>query len=144
MGPTCIERAAYKSASPAIRVLLVEDDAESADLTRFQIITGRDTLFNVEWENHLEKAMSRLAKPGINVVLLDLGMEELHGYKTHLAINSVVGKTIPVVILTSDESPISRNITLESGAAGYMIKGKTSPVELREGLYEAVARWPQP
>jgi DNA-binding response OmpR family regulator len=139
-----MEPVTYKIAPPAIRVLLVEDDADMANLTCSQISDGRDKLFQVEWKGDLEDAMSRLAEPGINVVLLDLGMQELGGYKTHLAINSVVGKTIPVVILTSDESPVSRNITLEMGAAGYLVKGSTSPVELRETLFEAVVQWSRP
>jgi DNA-binding response OmpR family regulator len=139
-----MEPVTYKIAPPAIRVLLVEDDAEMASLTCSHISDDRDKLFQVEWKDDIEKAMSRLAEPGINVVLLDLGMNELGGYKTHMAINSVVGKTIPVVILTSDESSVSRDITLEMGAAGYMVKSRTSPIELRETLFEAVVQWARP
>jgi DNA-binding response OmpR family regulator len=139
-----MEPVTYKIPPPAIRVLLVEDDAEMANLTCSQISDGRDKLFRVEWKDDLEKAMSRLAEPGINVVLLDLGMNELGGYKTHLAINSVVRKTIPIVILTADESSVSRDITLEMGAAGYIVKSRTSPIELREALFEAVVQWSRP
>jgi len=74
-------------------------------------------MFGVEWKDNLSHAIKRLAKPGIDVVLLDLGMPGLSGYKTHLAITSVVGKTVPVVILTSDDSPISREITFQQGAS---------------------------
>jgi DNA-binding NarL/FixJ family response regulator len=60
------------------------------------------------------------------------------GYKTHLAIVSVVRKTVPVVILTGDETTDSQEATKQHGAANYLIKHRTSPVELRQALYEAV------
>jgi DNA-binding NarL/FixJ family response regulator len=82
--------------------------------------------------------MMRLGKPDIDVVLLDLGMPELTGHKTHLAITSVVGKSVPVVILTSDDSTISRNLTIAQGAANYLVKRRTTPFELRQALHEAV------
>jgi DNA-binding NarL/FixJ family response regulator len=79
-----------------------------------------------------------LENRGVDVVLLDIGMPELEGYKTHLAITSVVGKTVPVVILTGDDSIASQAITKVQGASNYLIKQRTSPVELRRALYEAV------
>jgi hypothetical protein len=65
-------------------------------------------------------------------------MQELSGYKTHLAIKSAVGKTVPVVILTSDDSTISQDSTRVQGAVNYLIKYRTSSLELRRALYEAV------
>jgi hypothetical protein len=50
----------------------------------------------------------------------------------------VVGKTVPVVILTGDDSTISQDITKVQGATNYLIKYRTSAVELRRALYEAV------
>jgi DNA-binding NarL/FixJ family response regulator len=85
--------------------------------------------------------MSRLAEPRIDVVLLDLGMPELKGRKTHLTIKSAVGATIPVVILTSDDSPVSRDVTKLQGAANYLVKSRTSFIGLRQAPYEAVAPW---
>ena len=122
-----------------IQVLLVEDNPESAALIRAQVGAGKDNLFHVEWKDTLQKAMTRLAKAVIDVILLDLGMPELSGYRTHLAITSVVGKTIPVVILTSDTSMLSRNLTIGQGAASYLLKGRTSSLELKLALQEAVA-----
>ena len=122
---------------PLIHVLLVEDDPEEALLTRAQVSEDRDTRFDIEWDDNLRKAMLRLAKPGIDVVLLDLGMPELEGYKTHMAITSLVGRK-PVVILTADESAVTRDLTKQMGAANYLVKCRTSPVELRHALWDAV------
>jgi DNA-binding response OmpR family regulator len=138
MESTRAESAVHNGKPHAIRVLLVEDDADAAQVARSQISGGRDNQFHVEWKDNLQQAMIRLAKTDIDVVLLDLGMPELSGHKTHLAITSVVGETVPVVILTSDDSDISRNLTIRQGAAGYLVKRRTSSFALRQALHEAV------
>jgi CheY-like chemotaxis protein len=132
------ERAPAKTSPSAVRVLLVEDNPEAAELTRSQISEGRGTPFQVEWKDSLQAAMKRLAHPDIDVVLLDLGMPEMSGHKTHLAITSIVGKTVPVVILTSDESATTRQLTIHQGATSFLVKRRTSPAELRRALHEAV------
>ncbi len=124
-----------------VRVLLVEDDADGAALIRAQVSGDADSLFDIEWKDNMLNAISRLAKPGIDVVLLDLGMPELSGPKTHLAITAGTLKT-PVVIFTSDESAVSRDSTKAQGAFAYLVKHKTSPIELRHALREAARSAP--
>jgi len=128
-----------KIAHSDIGVLLVEDDPESAELTRSKVSEGKHSPFRVEWTDDLRTAMSRLAQPGIDVVILDFGMLDSGGRTSHPPIQRVVGMKIPVVILTSDESTLSRHLTLGQGAASYLIKRQTSSVELRHALHEAVA-----
>ena len=121
-----------------IQVLLVEDDLDAATCTTAKVSQKLNDMFQVEWKDNVLSAISRLAKPGVDVVLLDLGMPGLGGYRTHLVIISVVGKTVPVVILTGDDSATSQHMTKLQGAASYLIKHRTSSVELRKALYEAV------
>src|SRR5580658_6035991 len=121
-----------------MRVLLVEDDPDQAQLA-YALVNGcgdGPDLFHIEWKDNILQAISRLAKPGIDVVLLDLGMLELSGYKVHLAIMPVTKRT-PVVIFTSDDSAASQDITMSQGAFRYLLKNRTSPVELRQALHEA-------
>ncbi len=119
-------------------MLLVEDDPDAAAYTCAQVRPSQDDIFRVEWQSNLLNAVSRLSKPGVHVVLLDLGMPELDGYKTHLAIRSAVGKAVPVVILTGDDTALSQDMTKAQGAVNYLIKHRTSSVEIRRALYEAV------
>ena len=128
----------YEIAHSDIRVLLVEDDPESAALTRTKVSEGKDSPFRVEWTDDLQRALSRLKQPGIDVVLLDFGMLGSGDRTSHPPIKRVVGMKIPVVILTSDESTLSRHLTLGQGAANYLIKRRTSAVELKQALHEAV------
>ena len=119
-----------------VQVLLVEGDSDDAALIHAQVSEDADTLFHVEWKDTILNAIRRLAEPGIDVVLLDLGMPELSGYKTHLAVSTVTKKT-PIVIFTADDTEVSRDITSSQGAFRYLVKGQISPVELRQALHEA-------
>jgi DNA-binding response OmpR family regulator len=121
-----------------IQVLLVEDDPNAARFIRTRLGQNQDNIFWVEWTSNILNAVRRLAKPGIDVVLLDLGLPESDGHETHLAITSVVGKTVPVVILTADDSTVTQEVTKSQGAANYLVKQRTSSVELRRALYAAV------
>jgi DNA-binding response OmpR family regulator len=120
-----------------IRVLLVDHDASSAVFTSVQIRQS-DDIFRVEWKMNLVNAISRLAKPGVDLILLDLGLPESSCHKTHLAITSTLQKQVPIVIFTSDESVISQEMTKLQGAPAYLIKHLTSLAELRRALREAV------
>ncbi len=122
-----------------IQVLLVEDNEDAAWLVQF-CLTGEGEQFRIEWASDLLQAMSRLALPGIEVVLLDLGLPELDGYKSFRAIDAAADGRIPVVILTSDDSRDSRDLTLGCGASDYLIKDSISPDRLRAALVKAVQR----
>ena len=114
MNSICSEPTVHRTGSQLglpIQVLLVEDDLDAATYTSAQINQSQDDIFRVEWKDNVLGAISRLTEPGIDVVLLDLGMPGWGSYKTHLAIISVVRSTVPVVILTGDDSTASQDKT---------------------------------
>lgn len=122
-----------------IHVLLVEDDPEAAELVEIGLSEDRADPFRVEWCSNLVAAMNRLTEPGIDVVLLDLGLPELTGYRSYRAIEAAADHKVPVVILTSDERDNIRQVTMEFGAADYLLKGRSSNSELRYSLRKAVS-----
>lgn len=121
----------------AVNVLLVEDDEDAAVLTSASLMAENDP-FCVEWAENLSAAMIRLLQPGIDVILLDLGMPELSGYRSYRAIELAMGSKLPVVILTSDDREDSKILTLGSGAAAYLLKNQVSPARLRRTLHNAL------
>ena len=125
-------------AAALIHVLLVEDDAEAAELTQVHLAEDGIDEFRVEWTPNLVDAMTRLARPGIEVVVLDLGLPELSGYKSYRVIESAARYKVPVIILTSDDRSLSRDLTVGFGAADYLLKQKCSPAQLRQALRKAV------
>ncbi len=128
-----------------LNVLLVEDDPEAAELVRISL-SGRmadadkEDAFHIEWHPNLLEAMNRLAGPVFDVILLDLGLPELSGYKSYRAIEFAAGNRIPIVILTADDRPASRELSLQLGAADYLVKATSSPARLRQALRNAVIR----
>ena len=116
-----------------IHVLLIEDNAEQATWVRLSLEHEPKSGYQVEWVPNLMRGMKRMTRPGIDVVLLDLGLPELSGYRTHTAIRLMAPK-IPVVVLTADESDESHELAILDGAADYLVKGETSSAELREAV----------
>jgi two-component system catabolic regulation response regulator CreB len=121
-----------------IHVLLVEDNTDAAWSYIFTLTGDGGSQFHLEWTPNLYDAMTRLSQPGIEVVLLDLGLPEMTGYKSFLAVDAAGDRKIPVVVLTSDDSRDSRDLVLEHGASAYLIKDMVSPARLRGALLKAV------
>lgn len=125
--------------SGEIRVLLIEDNVEQADLVKIYLAEGGDTTFRVEWVPNLVAAINRLAQPGIDVSVLDLGMPELLGPRSHRAIR-LTAPDIPVVILTADDHVDSKDLTLAAGAEEYLVKGRNTAGDLKQAIRRAFNR----
>jgi len=121
-----------------IQVLLVEDDPDSAALVEAYLTQDEAHSFRVEWAPNLVETMVRLGKPGVDVILLDLGLPELSGYKSYRAVEATVEGKVPIVILTSDERNLSKELTMGFGAADYLLKSANSPSQLRQALLNAI------
>ena len=120
-----------------VQVLLVEDSPEAAWLVQANLADPAGPQFQVEWAQTLFQGMKRLTQSGIDVVLLDLGLPELDGYRSFRAIESATNRKVPVVILTADDRFLSKDLTLGFGASDYLIKDRVSPFQLRESLLKA-------
>ena len=91
-----------------IRILLVEDNADFAELIR-EILSGRNpsqTMFTFETAETLKAAFTSINKQSPDVVLLDLSLPDSTGFPTFIKMHTRVPE-IPVVILTAfdDETP---------------------------------------
>jgi DNA-binding response OmpR family regulator len=120
-----------------IRVLLVEDNPEAAQMVQFSLDQDRQR-FSVEWSRTIRHAMTRLSEFEVDVVLLDLGLPELSGYRSFRAIQIASARDLPIVIFTADESILSKELTLGFGASDYLVKQECSPARLRHSLRMAV------
>src|SRR5688572_21584422 len=119
--------------SPAsvINLLLIEDDADDALIIREILSRGPNgasastVVTRLEITDNLTAGLARVAKGGIDLVLLDLSLPECRGIET---LRRFVGAEpdIPVIVLTAlnDES-----IALEAlgqGAQDYWVKGQVN------------------
>jgi DNA-binding response OmpR family regulator len=121
-----------------VRVLLIEDEVEAAELVRAYLGERRPDRFHVEWLTDLLDAMFRLQHGGVDVVLLDLGLPERDGDRSFRGIKGMTEGKIPIVILTADDRAGSRELIVGSGAAGYLTKQQLSARQLRLALLSAV------
>jgi DNA-binding response OmpR family regulator len=123
-----------------IRVLLIEDNEEAAVLVRIGLNEDPADPIHVEWSRTIVDGINRLKEPGIDAILLDLGMPELTGYMSFSVIEAAADPVIPVVVLTGDERPHVRALALERGASDYLLKGRSTSLQVRQTLRREVQK----
>ena len=85
--------------SEPIKVLLVEDNPENIRLIREMFKEAKPALAPLEDAPSLLAAVERLAKGGIDAVLLDLGLLDSQGISTFVDLHKQFPRT-PIVVLT--------------------------------------------
>ena len=125
--------------SPALRVLLVEDNPGDVELVRAHLEdAGREWILDVAMG--LEKARRSLESADYDLVLTDLGLPETQGLETFLAVQEASGPETPVVVLTGlIDSELGRR-AVSAGAQDYLVKDDLSAPLLSRAMEYAVER----
>jgi signal transduction histidine kinase len=121
-----------------LTVLLVEDNAGDARLIA-ELLGASAREFRLEHLDRLALGLERLARGGIDVVLLDLSLPDSHGSATLTAVRSAAS-VVPVIILTAlgDEALATRMV--RAGAQDYLAKAEVDGHLLRRAIRYAVER----
>lgn len=98
-------------------VLVIEDDRAIADTVVYALKTEG---FIPEWVATGAAGLERIAQGGIDLVLLDVGLPDAHGFDVLREINRLA--RIPVIIVTARDETIDRVTGLELGADDYITK----------------------
>ena len=88
---------------PALRVLLIEDNPGDAELVKETLADAGGAAFHVDCAEALLPGLDRLARGGIDLVLLDLSLPDSHGLDGLTAIRTHAPH-LPVVVLTGLDS----------------------------------------
>jgi diguanylate cyclase (GGDEF)-like protein/PAS domain S-box-containing protein len=104
------------------RILVIEDDESVANSLARQLFDRR-YCFDTECAGSLETGLERLARGGIDIVLLDLGLPDCQGFDTFIRLHERE-PNVPVVILTGCDDDALALQTLEHGAQDYLLKGQ--------------------
>jgi DNA-binding response OmpR family regulator len=119
-----------------IRVLLIEDEKEVAELYRLKLtLDDYNVTIAYSGQEGLDKAFS--ANP--EIIFLDIKMPEMDGFEVLKRLReSAKTKDTPVVILSNfdDQELIERGLTL--GANEYLIKSQFSPEEISKKVKDFV------
>lgn len=121
--------------SGGIRLLLVDDDLDVADMYAMQLTALG---FHVTRAHSGTEAIIRAGSDAPDLIYLDLGLPEMHGLDVLEQLRaSPRTASIPVVILTNYSEPelVARGRDL--GAHDYLIKAHTPPALLAK----ATRKW---
>ncbi|CAH2804406.1 MAG: Transcriptional regulatory protein ompR [uncultured Paraburkholderia sp.] len=121
------------------QVLLVDDDADRADLHRTFFQQRGVEMPVLHDANHLAR---RLERERPSIVVLDLMMPGIDGL-TALKQLRASGDTIPVIMLTARADGVDREVGLELGADDYLGK-PFMPQELLARIHAVLRRHAQP
>jgi len=120
------------------RVLFVEDNEDDAVLVDRALDASRRP-FTRERASRLTAALDRLARGGIDVVLLDLALPDAHGFDGVQRIGAD-HPFVPVVVLTGLEDEDVGLKAVQGGAQDYLVKGDLDPRLLDRSLRYAIER----
>jgi len=123
----------------ALQVLLVEDNAGDVRLLREMFGKERPDSFELTHFLRMSEAEIHLAKGGVDIVLLDMGLPDGHGLDTVRRAHAAAPH-VPVIVLTGLDDEVLAAQAMKEGAQDYLIKGQIENRALPRALRHAIER----
>jgi signal transduction histidine kinase len=123
----------------ALQVLVVEDNAGDARLLREMFSTERPGSFHLTHMLRMSEALNHLAKGGVDIVLLDMGLPDGHGLDTVRRAHAAA-PGVPLIVLTGLDDEALAAEAMKEGAQDYLIKGQIENRALPRALRHAIER----
>jgi sigma-B regulation protein RsbU (phosphoserine phosphatase) len=122
-----------------INLLLIEDDPDDAQFLRLALLKASGVQFQSETAINLKEGLGRLAKGGIDLVLLDLTLPETSGLDTFKAVQAQA-HDVPIIILSGlDDETLARS-AVHAGAEDYLVKGREDSQLITRAVIYAIER----
>jgi signal transduction histidine kinase len=125
--------------NPKMRVLMIEDNPGDVGLIREMLGGLKSQTFRFESTDRLSTGLGRVAKNGIDAVLLDLGLPDSRGLDTFLEAQAHALQ-IPIIVLTGTDDEALALRAVQMGAQDYLVKGQVDSDSLRRCVRYAVER----
>jgi signal transduction histidine kinase len=122
----------------ALQVLLVEDNAADVRLLREMFSKEKDS-FELTHFLRMSDAVIHLAKGGVDIVLLDMGLPDGHGLDTVRRAHAAA-PSVPLIVLTGLDDESLAAEAMKEGAQDYLIKGQIENRALPRALRHAIER----
>lgn len=126
-------------ADDPIRVLYIEDDADTAALIRTRLIHSDGSRFDVEHACDLRSALRAINDRHFDVVLTDLNLPDSEGTRT-LKRLVAVRRQMPLVVFSAIDDERAVIDILRSGAQEYIVKGNGDGNVIARALRQAIER----
>src|SRR5882762_2610706 len=122
-----------------VHILLVEDNASDAELIREMFRKERPGSFELTHLSSITDAVRHLAKGGVDIVLLDLGLPDGIGLETVRRAHAAA-PDVPLIVLTGLDDEQLAAQAIKEGAQDYLIKGQIQNRALPRALRYAIER----
>ena len=122
-----------------VNVLLIEDNPGDARLIRELLAEMNSGQFSVECAGQLDEGLDRLARGGIDVVLLDLSLPDSKGLETFTAAHAG-SRGVPIIVLTGLDDETVAISAVKKGAQDYLVKGRVDGELLSHAIRYAIER----
>jgi signal transduction histidine kinase len=122
-----------------LHVLLVEDNAGDARLLREMFRKEEVDSFQLTHLLRMSDAEAHLAKGGVDIVLLDMGLPDAHGMETVRRAHAAA-PNVPLIVLTGLDDEALAAEAMKEGAQDYLIKGQIENRALPRALRHAIER----
>jgi signal transduction histidine kinase len=122
-----------------LHVILVEDNAGDARLLREMFGKEKPGSFQLTHYLRMSDAEAHLAKGGVDIVLLDMGLPDAHGIETVRRAHAAA-PNVPMIVLTGLEDEALAAEAMKEGAQDYLIKGQIESRALPRALRHAIER----
>jgi signal transduction histidine kinase len=123
----------------ALQVLVIEDNAGDVRLLREMFSGERAGSFELTHLLRMSEAEIHLAKGGVDITLLDMGLPDGHGLDTVRRAHAAA-PGVPLIILTGLDDEALAAEAMTQGAQDYMIKGQIESRALPRALRHAIDR----
>ena len=123
----------------ALRVLLVEDNAGDARLLREMFTKEKAGSFELTHKTRMSEAEAHLARGGVDVVLLDMGLPDGHGIENLRRARAACPDVVMMVLTGLDDEALAAE-AIKEGAQDYLIKGQIENRALPRALRHAMDR----
>ena len=121
------------------RVLLIEDNPGDARLMREYLNDPAGASFVLDHVSTLADGLERLARGGIDLVLLDLSLPDSPMPETFRRAHSAAPE-VPIIVMSGLDDERFAMQTVQEGAQDYLVKGQVEPRLLVHAMRYAIER----
>jgi diguanylate cyclase (GGDEF)-like protein/PAS domain S-box-containing protein len=122
-----------------LKVLLIEDSPEEADLIRAMLFKSRRETVAVDHVVRLQEGLQRLQEGAFDIVLLDFSLPDSSGLASFERAREVA-PGMPIVILTNLDDDETALRAVREGAQDYLVKRKVNDELLLRSIRYAIER----
>ncbi len=121
---------------PLVRILLVEDSKEDADLLRRSL---RGEEFEITRVEALAEAETKLRAGQYEVVLLDLSLPDGNGFESFAKIRPLAIDSAVIVLTGNDDEALGLK-TVQAGAQDFLVKGTLKGAHMARAIRHSLER----